>query len=124
MLKDHKNPKVKGTVGVGHAIGYFTRKGIVVSIPLNDSQPYDLIIDMEGELKKVQVKTSTSDSIALRTMGGNQSYHTAKMFDHKSSDFVYGLLDSGESWLVPTNAFTNKTALKLTDKKYDQYKLK
>lgn len=123
MLKEHKNPKVKGTVGLGHAISYFTRIGTVVALPLNDSQPYDLIVEIDGELKKVQVKTSTSDSIALRTMGGNQSYHTAKLFEHTSCDYVYGLLDTGESWLVPTSAFTNKNSLKLTDKKYDIYKL-
>ena len=87
MLKEHKNPKVKGTVGLGHAISYFTRIGTVVALPLNDSQPYDLIVEIDGELKKVQVKTSTSDSIALRTMGGNQSYHTAKLFEHTSCDY-------------------------------------
>lgn len=123
MLKEHKNPKIKGTVGLGHAIAHFTKNGITVALPLNDSQSYDLIVELDGELKKVQVKTSTSDAIALRTMGGNQSYHTAKLFDHSSCDYVYGLLDSGESWLVPTSDFNNKTSLKLTDKRYDQYKL-
>jgi hypothetical protein len=123
MLKEHTNPKVKGTVGLGHAIAYFTRKGIMVALPLNDSQPYDLVVEIDGVLKKVQVKTSTSNAIALRTMGGNQSYHTAKLFDHTTSDYVYGLLDNGESWLIPTSDFTNKTSLKLTDKRYDQYKL-
>ena len=123
MLKEHKNPKVKGTVGLGHAIAHFTKNGIVVALPLNDSQPYDLIIDLNGELKKVQVKTSTSEAIALRTMGGNQSYHTAKLFDHTSCDYIYGLLDTGESWLIPTTAFKNINSIKLTDVKYQQYKL-
>jgi len=123
MLKEHTNPKIKGTVGLGHAIAYFTRKGMMVALPLNDSQPYDLIIEIDGLLRKVQVKTSTSNAIALRTMGGNQSYHTAKLFDHSSCDYVYGLLDNGDSWLVPTSTFSNKTSLKLTDKKYDMYKL-
>lgn len=123
MLSNFSNPKVKGTVGVGHAISYFTRKGMVVSIPLNDSQPYDLIVEIEGTLKKIQVKTSTSNSIALRTMGGNQSYHTAKLFDHSGCDYIYALLDDGDSWLIPTNAFTNKTAIKPKHTAYDQYKL-
>jgi hypothetical protein len=123
MLKEHTNPKIKGTVGLGHAIAYFTRKGMMVALPLNDSQPYDLIVEIDNALQKVQVKTSTSNAIALRTMGGNQSYHTAKLFDHSSCDYVYGLLDNGDSWLVPTSTFSNKTSLKLTDKKYDVYKL-
>lgn len=123
MLKEHKNSKVKGTVGVGHAIAYFTKKGIVVSIPINDSQPYDLVIDIDGTLKKVQVKTTTSEEIALRTMGGNQSFNTSKLFNHKSCDFIYGLMDNGNSWLIPTNVFNNTTTLKLTDRKFKQYKL-
>ena len=94
-----------------------------MALPLNDSQPYDLIIEEEGVLKKVQVKTTTSEYLALRTMGGNQSFHTAKLFDHSSCDYVYGLMDDGNSWLIPTTAFTNINSLKLTDKKYRQYML-
>jgi hypothetical protein len=123
MLKEHKNSKVKGTVGVGHAISYFTRMGVVVSIPLNDSQPYDLVIDLNGSLKRVQVKTTTSDTVALRTMCGNQSFHTTKHFEHTTSDFLYAMMDTGESWLIPTEAFTNGNSLKLTSKTYEKYKL-
>ena len=123
MLKEHKNSKVKGTVGVGQAIAYFTRIGVVVSIPINDSQPYDLIIDVDGELKRVQVKPTTTDAISLRTTGGNQSFHTAKLFDHESCDFIYGMKNTGESWLIPTNAFTNINSIKLTDVKYSSYKV-
>jgi hypothetical protein len=123
MLKEYTNPKIKGTVGVGQAIAYFTRHGIIVSIPLNDSQPYDLVADIDGELKRIQVKTTTSNVISLRTTGGNQSFHTAKLFEHNSCDFIYGMLDNGESWLIPTSAFTNINSIKLTDKKYEQYKI-
>jgi len=123
MLKEHKNSKVKGSVGVGHAIAYFTRIGKTVAIPLNDSQSYDLIVDLDGALYRVQVKTSTTGSIALRTTGGNQSFNTAKLFNHKSCDLVYGLLETGDSWLIPTSDFTNTTTITLTDKKYNKYKL-
>lgn len=123
MLSEFKNPKVKGTVGIGHAIAYFTSKGMVVSIPLNDSQPYDLVVEIEGVLKKVQVKTSTSEIIALRTTGGNQSFHTAKLFEHSKCDYIYALLETGESWLIPTTEFTNVNSLKVVDKKYENFKL-
>lgn len=123
MLKKYKNPNKKGTVGVGHAISYFTRNGFVVSIPLNDTQPYDLVVEIEGVLKKVQIKTTTSDTIALRTMGGNRSINVIKMFDHSESDYVYGLMDTGDSWLIPTTDFKNTNAIKLTSQKYNKYKL-
>ena len=123
MLKEFTNPKVKGTVGIGMAIAYFTGKGLVVAIPINDSQPYDLVIEEDGQLKKVQVKTSTTDSIALRTMGGNQSFHTAKKFDHDACDYVFAMIETGECWLVPTSDFTNKTYLKVTSEKFEKYKI-
>lgn len=123
MLKEHKNPNVKGTVGIGHAISHFTRNGLTVSIPLNDTQPYDLVVEIDGVLKKVQVKTTTSNSIALRTMGGNRTVHVTKMFDRSESDYVYGLMDTGESWLIPTKDFENLNSIKLTATKYDKYKL-
>ena len=123
MLKEHKNSKVKGTVGIGQAIAYFTKKGVVVSIPLNYIQPYDLVVDLDGSLKKIQVKTTTSEAIALRTTGGNQSFHTAKLFDHSSCDYIFGMMNTGDCWLIPTNVFTNVNSLKLTDVKYNRYKL-
>lgn len=41
-----KNTKEQGTIGLGKAIAYFTSRGFVVSIPLNDSQDYDLVEKM------------------------------------------------------------------------------
>ena len=56
MLFDKcKNTKQQGNVGLGVAIGHFTLNGYIVSVPLNDSQDYDLIVDCRT-LYKVQVK--------------------------------------------------------------------
>jgi len=128
MLKKQKNSKTKGTVGVGHAIAYFTRIGWLVSIPINDSQSYDLVVD-DGTLRTVQVKTTTYKSkygiweVDLRTTGGNQSFHTTKTFDHSACDLLYVLVDDGESWLIPTTEFSNGSTLSL-GKKYEQYKIR
>ena len=47
-----KTNKEKGNSGLGMAIAYFTTNGYVVSIPLNDTQDYDLVIEKDGDLKK------------------------------------------------------------------------
>jgi hypothetical protein len=39
------NTKDIGNIGLGEAIAYFTGAMMTVSVPLNDSQPYDLIVD-------------------------------------------------------------------------------
>ena len=50
--------KEKGNAGLAMAIAYFSTNGYTVSIPLNDTQDYDLVIEMDGNLSSVQVKAS------------------------------------------------------------------
>jgi len=40
-----KTNKEKGNSGLAMSIAYFTTNGYTVSIPLNDTQDYDLIIE-------------------------------------------------------------------------------
>ena len=47
-----KTNKEKGNSGLGMAIAYFTTNGYVVSIPLNDTQDYDLVIEKDGNSSK------------------------------------------------------------------------
>ena len=39
-----KTNKEKGNTGLGVAIAYYSSNGYIVSIPLNDTQVYDLIV--------------------------------------------------------------------------------
>lgn len=50
--------KEKGNTGLGIAIAYYTSNGYVVSIPLNDTQDYDLIVEKDNKLSKIQVKAT------------------------------------------------------------------
>lgn len=45
-----------GNAALSMAIAYFGSNGYVVSVPLNDTQDYDLVVDKDGKLQKVQVK--------------------------------------------------------------------
>lgn len=42
--------KQKGNCGLAMAISYFVTKGYTTSIPLNDTQDYDLIIEKNYEI--------------------------------------------------------------------------
>ncbi len=53
-----KTNKEKGNSGLGMAIAYFTTNGYTVSIPLNDTQDYDLVVEKGGVLKSVKVKAT------------------------------------------------------------------
>ena len=55
IFNDNKN---KGRAGLSLAIAYFGCNGYTVSLPLNDTQDYDLIVDDGKKLYKVQVKAT------------------------------------------------------------------
>lgn len=51
-----KTNKDKGRAGLSAAIAYFGMNGYNVSIPLNDTQDYDLVIEKIINFKKYNVK--------------------------------------------------------------------
>ena len=61
-----------GNAGLSMAIAYFGANGYTVSVPLNDTQDYDLIVDMDGALKKIQVKATKPQRVERFL------YHTTK----------------------------------------------
>ena len=50
--------KDKSRAGMALGIAYFGANGYTVSIPLNDTQDYDLVIEKNNVLKTVQVKAT------------------------------------------------------------------
>ena len=122
-----KNSKQQGDVGLGAAIAFYTSIGYTVSIPLNDSQQYDLIVDDGKKINRVQVKTTKNKKpsgnyeVGLRTCGGNQSFHTVKKFDHKSVEILFVLCEDGSSYSIPTESFSCKSSIDL-GKKYEKFK--
>jgi hypothetical protein len=122
------NPRRQGLLGLTAAIDWFSRNGYLVSIPLNDSQPYDLIVeDDAGRLLKAQVKTTTARSpsgsftVSLRTKGGNQSFHTTKHFDPATSDLLFVLTDDERICVFPSAEVASTASLNLCAK-YECYR--
>lgn len=114
---------------MAYAIAYYSRLGYTISIPLTDSQDYDLVIDTGTDILKVQVKTSAQYSdhgipvVNLRTNGGNRSGSgKTKTFDQNSSDLLFVLLDNGSCYSIPTKNITSKTSVNLGEK-YLPYKV-
>lgn len=128
MFKENFNSKQQGNVGIGYAIAYFTKQGYTVSLPLNDSQDYDLIIDVFGILNKVQVKTTRSVGkygiyqVCLKSSGGTSGKIYGKVCDG-SCDLLYILCANGDQYLIPKESFkNNQTSINL-GKMYVQYRL-
>ena len=70
--------KEKGNTSLGIAIAYYASNGYTVSIPLNDTQDYDLIVDKDNTIKRVQVKSTGCKTqygnyqLALKSCGGTK----------------------------------------------------
>lgn len=47
------NRKQIGRIGLSMAINYFTINGYTVSLPINDTQWYDLIVEKDGLFESV-----------------------------------------------------------------------
>lgn len=91
---------------MGIAIWYFVAQGYTVSVPLTDSQDYDLIIDTSGWLKSVQVKTTRFKKldkyiVNLKVSGWNRTGTTTKLFTENNSDFLFVLTEQGTKYLIP-----------------------
>ena len=91
--------KEKGNTGLGIAIAYYSANGYTVSIPLNDTQDYDFIVDKDNILKKIQVKATSCKTkynkyqVALKSCGGTKG-GTYKTVVDTNIDEVFIVTDS------------------------------
>lgn len=128
MLKDKSNSRKQGDVGLGSAIAWFTQEEYTVCVPLTDNQDYDLVVEKDCGLKKVQVKTTFCKSkhgiykVNLRVFGGNQSRQSIKKFDKTKVDFIYALTEEGQRYLIPTKSLDNINSISL-GKLMNEYKV-
>lgn len=121
---------LQGNIGLGKAIEYFTSKCIPVSLPLNDTQPYDLIADFNGGLQRVQVKTSRctetegrSYSVQLRNCGGNKTGKARIVpFDNTSCDYLFIYTGADKMYLIPTKDISATNSI-VVGIKYIEYEV-
>lgn len=123
------NSKQQGDIGVAQAIAYYTKNGYICSFPLTDNSKYDLIVDKNNKLERVQVKTSGSLSkygvyqVQLRTLGGNSSWSgvvTRISSEYVDKVFIYSL--SGKMYEFPSTLLEGRNTINLGEK-YSEYEL-
>ena len=70
------DPRRQRDAGLGLAIAWFTAAGWTVSVPLTDSQPYDLVVDDNGVLQRVWFARASRATVRLRRLESN---HLSRM---------------------------------------------
>lgn len=130
MFENVINSKKQGDVGMCYAIAYYSRLGWTVSIPITDSQDYDLLVEnTDNNILKVQVKTSRylteggTYQVSLKTCGGNKIWTNNKENGIKNYiDLVFVLVDDGSCYSIPTEKIESSGSMNLGDK-YSEFKV-
>lgn len=129
MFVKQINAKKQGDIGLGLAISYFCGLGYTVSIPLTDSQEYDLVVDNGIKLNKIFIRTSTVKKnngfeVNLRTQGGNYTQKSKqKLFNPTCCDYVFIACSNGTSYYIPSDKITNTSSITVGNKKYHEFKI-
>ena len=116
-----------GNSSLGVAIAYFSCNGYTVSIPLNDTQDYDLIVEKQGELYRVQVKGTSFKTkygiyqVSLKSSGGTKGkiYKTVCSTD---VELLFVVTKDLDKYLIPVCDIHNMCTLNL-GKEYNKYLL-
>jgi hypothetical protein len=119
------NTRQKGDVAEGMVLAVLIRKGYVVSLPFGGSQRYDMVVEKDGKLLKVQCKMGR-----LRQGGVSFSVCSVNGFTGKSTDyhgdvdvFLVFCPDNNETYWVPVGIVGRKaTKLRVLETKNGQEK--
>ena len=121
------NSRKQGDAGLGQAIAWFTMQGYAVSIPLTDNQDYDLVVEVDGRLQKVQVKSgsrlakSGAALFYLSVQGGNLSgVTTSKLVSSQVWDYLFCYhLTTKQVLFIPKDKVTCETQIQLGEQYSD-----
>jgi PD-(D/E)XK endonuclease len=128
------NRRQQGDLGEASAIEWFSRLPATIFIPFGHSPDVDLVVELEGRLLRVQVKTSaqfteTPDGhlrrvVSLRTCGGNQSWTgVTKEIDPARVDLLFVLTGDGRRWVIPSDCLEARNSISLGGAKYAEHEI-
>ena len=122
------NTKRKGSLAIGEAIVYFTKNNKSVFVPVSDCDKYDIVIDQEGALKRIQCKYSDDREksgafiVDLRTFGGyrEKTYHIK--YIKGDFDYLFIYCSNGDKFLIPAEKLWGKSQLGVGVKSWSEFK--
>ncbi len=102
--------------------------GYTVSIPLNDTQDYDLVIEKNNKFYSVQVKATSCKTkygiyqVPLKSCGGTKG-KTYKTLIDTNVDYLFILTSDKKMYLINRKFIKNKTTLNISND-YLRYEVK
>lgn len=94
--------KDKGRAGMALGIAYFGANGYTVSIPLNDTQWYDFVIEKDGVFQTVQCKATGTENnvINMKSTGGSARKVYDSVLNH-NIDYLFCLDSACNMFVIP-----------------------
>lgn len=95
--------KEKGRIGLSMAVNYFTIHGYTVSLPLNDTQWYDMVVEKDNHFYTIQCKctATANDTIMLKSCGGTNGGIYDSVLNHPELDYLFCVNKDFNCWLIP-----------------------
>ena len=84
-------------------VNYFTIHGYTVSLPLNDTQWYDMVVEKDNHFYTIQCKCTTiaNDAIILKSCGGTNGGIYDSVLNHPELDYLFCVNKDFNCWLIP-----------------------
>ena len=105
----------KGDYALAKAIASFTRLGYDVLLPLTESASYDLVIEKDSKLKRIQVKYSSDKDVDLRRIHSNSKGYVIKKSKVNAYDWLY-VLSSDDTEFIIKKCLHGRRSVTLNDK--------
>ena len=104
-----------GRIGLSMAINYFTCQGYTISLPINDTQWYDLVVEKDGKFYTVQCKATQTENgdIDFRSTGGTNGGVYDNLLNYSELDYLFCVNGNLEMWLIPIKDITTTKQITL-----------
>ncbi len=122
------NTKRKGSIAVGAAIAHFISKGLTVLLPVADCDLYDLVVDKDGNIDKIQCKYTNDKepnggyNVDLRTFGGYRDKTYYLKYKKGDFDFLFVYCSNEQKYLIPFDKIIGKSHLVIGLRSWNEYK--
>jgi PD-(D/E)XK endonuclease len=121
---------MQGDIGEASAVSWFLSLGAPVFVPVaHTPSDFDMLVDLDGSVLRVQVKTSTCRdgnrfAVAVCTRGGNQSWNgIVKRFSATRCDYLFVHVGDGRRWFIPAAFVEGGNAIALGGPKYSEFEI-
>ena len=118
--------KIKGLVTELQCQTYFTNLGYNVSIPLGEDCRYDMIVDFDGILQRIQVKTchlkenGSGIEFSTRSIRSNTQENKQRLYSKTEIDY-FATYYNNKCYLVKVEDCSTSKTLSFENKKTNQH---